>query len=104
MCHSVTKKTSENAGTFLPPHLCHAISILSRVVDMPSLHHNPRAAYRKDFDIERFAVVKVTRDKGFQPVNDPLSYLMRVVRQIELDLSLGTRTAVTGADELARWG
>ncbi len=35
------------------------------------------------FDIERFAASPERRDKGFKPVEEPASYLMRLVRQIE---------------------
>jgi hypothetical protein len=39
------------------------------------------------FDIERFATGLPVRGKGFQPVNDPPNYLMRLVRQIETALA-----------------
>ncbi len=35
------------------------------------------------FDIERFAASAERRDKGFKPVEEPASYLMRFIRQIE---------------------
>ncbi len=58
----------------------------------------------EDFDIERFAADKVVVSKGFQPVNDPPSFLMRILRQIEVALSLRARSGGSERDELKRWG
>jgi len=56
----------------------------------------------EDFDIERFAD-KAIVDRGFQPVDDPPSFLMRLIRQMEVALS--QRTRVGGrSEELQRWG
>ena len=56
------------------------------------------------FDIERFAAEKAIRDKGFQPVNDPPSYLMRIIRQVETAINLRGKAGMGTADELKRWG
>ena len=56
------------------------------------------------FEVERFAAEKATRDKGFQPVNDPPSYLMRIIRQIETALALRAKAGASAGDELKRWG
>jgi hypothetical protein len=58
----------------------------------------------EDFDIERFAADKALVGKGFQPVIDPPSFLMRIIRQIEVALSRGARSGVSEGDELKRWG
>jgi secreted trypsin-like serine protease len=55
----------------------------------------------QDFDVGRFAAATAHLSRGFQAVNDPPSYLMRVIRQVEMALSLRTRS---GEDELKRWG
>jgi secreted trypsin-like serine protease len=57
----------------------------------------------EEFDIERFAADKVVVSKGFQPVNDPPSFLMRILRQIEVALSSRVRSG-SERDELKRWG
>jgi secreted trypsin-like serine protease len=57
----------------------------------------------EDFDIERFAADKVVVSKGFQPVNDPPSFLMRIIRQIEVALAQRARTGGGERDELTRW-
>ena len=56
-----------------------------------------------DFDIERFAADKSVVIKGFQPIGDPPSYMMRIVRQIERALALPARTGGESG-ELRRWG
>jgi hypothetical protein len=56
----------------------------------------------QDFDIERHISPPARRARGFEAVNNPPSYLMRVVRQIEL--VLGPRVRSVGATELERWG
>jgi hypothetical protein len=56
------------------------------------------------FDIERFAADKAVLSKGFAPVNDPPSYLMRIIRQIEAALSLRAKAGVSAGEELKRWG
>jgi Domain of unknown function (DUF4384) len=58
----------------------------------------------EEFDIERFAADKVVVSKGFQPVNDPPSFLMRILRQIEVALSMRGRSGGSERDELKRWG
>ena len=58
----------------------------------------------EDFDIKRFAASEVVLTKGFAPVNDPPSYLMRLIRQIETALRQRAKTGVGVADELRRWG
>jgi hypothetical protein len=58
----------------------------------------------EDFDIERFAADKALVGKGFQPVIDPPTFLMRIIRQIEVALSRGARSGVSERDELKRWG
>jgi len=58
----------------------------------------------EDFDIERFAADKAVIGKGFQPVLDPPSFLMRIIRQIEVALSRGARSGGSERDELKRWG
>ena len=56
-----------------------------------------------DFDIERFIVPPRQIAKGFAPVNDPPSFLMRLIRQVETALTPRGRSGSTAADELNRW-
>jgi secreted trypsin-like serine protease len=56
-----------------------------------------------DVDIELFAAMPTEVSKGFAPVNEAPSYLMRLLRQIELAIGARTKVGVTTADELARW-
>ena len=58
----------------------------------------------EDFDVERFAANKAVVSKGFQPVNDPPSFLMRIIRQIEVALAARARAGGSERDELQRWG
>lgn len=58
----------------------------------------------EDFNIERFAADRQTISKGFAPRNDPPSYLMRVIRQVEAALAARDKSASPGADGLSRWG
>jgi secreted trypsin-like serine protease len=58
----------------------------------------------ENFDIARFAADTSVLNKGFQPVNDPPSYLMRIIRQIEIALASRTRAEGSGSDELKHWG
>lgn len=58
----------------------------------------------EDFDIERFIVPAAQRAKGFAPINEPPSYLMCLIRQIETALGARTRSGIAPADELKRWG
>jgi secreted trypsin-like serine protease len=59
----------------------------------------------EDFDIERYAAGKTVVSKGFQPVNDPPSYLMHLIRQVEKTLQSRARSGGGAAsDELKRWG
>jgi secreted trypsin-like serine protease len=58
----------------------------------------------EEFDIERFAADKLVVNKGFQPVNDPPSFLMRIIRQIEVALTVRARSGGSDRDELKRWG
>lgn len=59
----------------------------------------------EDFDIQRVAADRETVAKGFAPRSDPPSYLMRLIRQIEIATGLRARSGSGGAtDELARWG
>ena len=56
----------------------------------------------EDFDIDRFVAAATRVERGFQPVNDPPTYLMRMIRQIET--ALGSSTRGGGDDELKKWG
>jgi hypothetical protein len=56
----------------------------------------------EDFDVERFAVDAPVLSKRFGPINEPPSYLMRLIRQIELALETGTSVARDAG--LERWG
>jgi secreted trypsin-like serine protease len=58
----------------------------------------------EEFDIERFIVPARQMTKGFAPVNDPPSYFMRLIQQIETALASRTRAGRSGTDELQRWG
>ena len=55
-----------------------------------------------DFDVERFVADAPQLARGFQAVNDPPSYLMRVIRQIEV--ALGSPVRATGDEALKGWG
>jgi secreted trypsin-like serine protease len=58
----------------------------------------------EDFDIKRFAAAPSVVTKGFQPVSEPPSYFMRLIRQIEQALSSSARTAGgVQADQLKQW-
>jgi hypothetical protein len=57
----------------------------------------------EEFEIERFIAQKTALEKGFAPRNDPPSYLMRLIRQIETALGSRGRAADAGGD-LKRWG
>ena len=57
----------------------------------------------EDFEVERFIAPAQQVRKGFAPVNEPPSYFMRLIRQIETALSTSTRTGRAEADELKRW-
>src|SRR5262245_48365948 len=57
----------------------------------------------EDFDLERFAANRAVVGKGFQPVNDPPGFLMRIIRQIELALAARARAGGSERDELQRW-
>lgn len=54
------------------------------------------------FDIELFAASLEVRDRGFQPVADPPSHLMRVIYQMETALASDAGSAAR-ARELQRW-
>ena len=56
----------------------------------------------QDFDIERFASIPAERGKGLVPVNEPASYFMRLIHQVEMALAQG-RTGGDPADT-TRWG
>ncbi len=56
-----------------------------------------------DFDVEAFAAEHSEVTKGFAPRNDPPSYLMRVIRQIETEIDARSKSAATPSDELKRW-
>jgi hypothetical protein len=58
----------------------------------------------EDFEIERFAADKTVIRKGFEPVSDSPSYLMRLIRQIESVLAIRIRAGATAQQELQRWG
>ena len=72
----------------------------------------------EDFAIERYAAEPQEVTKGFVPRNEPQSYLMRVIRQIDTAISTRTqalageggvlttkaRTDAAIAAELRRWG
>jgi secreted trypsin-like serine protease len=57
-----------------------------------------------DFDIGAFAAEATELTKGFVPRNDPPSYLMRVIRQIETEIAARSTRAATPSAELQRWG
>jgi secreted trypsin-like serine protease len=61
-------------------------------------------AVPENFDITRFAAQSEVLAKGFRPVNDPPSYLMRLIRQIETALDAGAGDGAAGASDLRRWG
>jgi secreted trypsin-like serine protease len=56
-----------------------------------------------NFDIEMFAAGLEVRAKGFQPVADPPSHLMRVIHQVETALASPAGSAARSR-ELERWG
>jgi Trypsin/Domain of unknown function (DUF4384) len=56
-----------------------------------------------DFDIERYLAPSRARSKGFAPRNDPPSYFMRLIRQIEKVLQFRIRSSHSANDELRRW-
>lgn len=58
----------------------------------------------EDFAIERFIADRAVVSKGFVPRNDPPSYLMQLIRQIDIELARRSAGRGTRADELARWG
>jgi hypothetical protein len=59
-----------------------------------------------DFEIERYAAERGELTKGFVPRNDPPSYLMRVIRQIETAIAARSGSVGDGGTraELKRWG
>jgi hypothetical protein len=57
-----------------------------------------------DFEVGRFAAEKSVLIKGFAPVDDPPSYLMRIIRQIETAVASRTKAGVSSGEELKRWG
>jgi hypothetical protein len=57
----------------------------------------------EEFEVERFIAPQQQVTKGFAPVNEPPSYFMRFIRQIETALLTNTRAGGAGADELKRW-
>jgi tryptase len=57
----------------------------------------------EDFDIERFIADQPSLTKGFAARNDPPSYFMRLIAQIEAALTGPTRAGTSSADELKRW-
>ena len=57
-----------------------------------------------DFNVERNAAPTRVLTKGFEPRNEPASYLMRLVRQISVALSLRSRTAGDADEARRRWG
>jgi Trypsin/Domain of unknown function (DUF4384) len=58
----------------------------------------------EEFDLERFAANNAVVSKGFQPVDHPPSFLMRLIRQIEVALAARARAGGSERDELQRWG
>jgi secreted trypsin-like serine protease len=59
----------------------------------------------EDFDIEQFAAGPMALTGGFKAVNEPPSYLMHVIGQIETALAAPkTRGTGAGADALEAWG
>ena len=59
----------------------------------------------EQFEIERVIAEKTAVAKGFVPRNDPPSYLMRLIRQIETALgSRGRAADAGGGSDLKRWG
>jgi hypothetical protein len=56
-----------------------------------------------NFDIEMFAAGLEVRAKGFQPVADPPSHLMRIIHQVETALASRAGSAARSR-ELERWG
>jgi hypothetical protein len=58
----------------------------------------------ESFEIERYAATKNVVQKGFAPVSDAPSYLMRVIRQIEIAVVSSAGGARAASGELERWG
>lgn len=58
----------------------------------------------RDFEIERFVADKATLTKGFEPRNDPPSYMMKVVRQVETTLYRARSSANKGSGTISGWG
>ena len=58
----------------------------------------------EDFEIERVIAERSALDKGFAPRNDPPSYLMTLIRQIETSVMVRSKSGAIAADELKRWG
>lgn len=58
----------------------------------------------EDFDVTRLMAEAGALTKGFVPRNDPPSYLMRLIGQIEAAITSRSRGGQVGADELKRWG
>ena len=54
------------------------------------------------FDIERFASTPTERSKGLVAVNEPASYFMRLIHQLEGSLASGRTGGTT--DDLKSWG
>lgn len=58
----------------------------------------------EEFDIERIATPRAQITKGFAPVNNPPSYLVQLIRQIEIALLGRTRTGEpVGRSDTGRW-
>lgn len=58
----------------------------------------------EDFDIGRHAAPKSQRAKGFAAVNNPPSYIMRLLRQIEKAIQSAADAGRSADKELSRWG
>lgn len=58
----------------------------------------------EDFDIERHAAGSSLLSKGFAPVDNPPSYIIRLIRQIEQALLNAAEAGRSAEQELARWG
>lgn len=56
-----------------------------------------------DFDVERFVATSAVLTKGFQPVSNPQSFLMRLVRQIETMFAASSPIAGDAPGELTHW-
>ncbi len=57
----------------------------------------------REFDVERFAASKDRLTRGFEPVDEPPGYLMKLIRQIEKDITQAGKDAAARDRALSRW-